>query len=79
MPLFDLEDFELVELNSCDKDISDAFKKIGGGYYRKYPSLIQLNRHLERLNRNLEALLQQRKGSENCACDCERTQNNVKP
>jgi len=73
MPLFELSDFEKVELASCDPDIAEAFKKIGGGYYRKYPSLIQLNRHLERLNRNLEILIKQGYGSEYSTSNCKES------
>lgn len=73
MPLFELADFEKVELASCDPDIAEAFKKIGGGYYHKYPSLIQLNRHLERLNKNLEILIKKSNSAENSSNNCKKS------
>ena len=67
MPIFELSDYEIVELNSCDPDIAEAFKKIGGGYHTGLPTRIQMNRNIQELNKLLELWLDKSQKSKNCS------------
>lgn len=79
MSLFELMDYEKVELSSCDHDIVESFKKIGGGYHTGLPTQIQMNRNIQKLNKLLKSLIDKSKNSEDCANNCKDAQNNIKP
>lgn len=67
---FELSEIEKMELDNCDNDIKDVFLKFGGGYHKKLPSFIQLNRNLKQLNENIKLLLNKSQKTKNSSQSC---------